>query len=789
MLQRSMLYSQLLTDRIQQQNEEAAQAKPDAKRGKGSKKRARDDTDEDGAAQKRVKADDGTAIAREDIDFEQPKLVTGAKLRDYQLAGRYGGSLNGILADEMGLGKTAQVISFISHLLENGVKKPFLIVCPLSVLHNWGAEFEKFAPTIPACCYYGTRDERAELRRTVLRDHYDEDDAVAEPNAGEEQEQEKEAASSTQTSRKSKGGSKATSNARRKSGKQSAAAAKKTQAKTKEKTGPETTEEMFARVKKAFPVVITTYEIIMRDSKSLGAYDWGYIIVDEGHRLKNMNCKLIQEIKKYSSANRMIITGTPLHNNLAELWSLLNFILPDIFSDLEMFQSWFNFDNVEERMDKTQTSEVVNKLHSILAPFLLRRLKTDVETNLPPKKEYVLYAPLTAKQKELYQAVLDGALREWLISAKSGNSKAADALKKGTPAFSEGRKLRKKGAVDYDQESDDDEYLDKLAAGKKETLDHEKAQARVNETLRKNTVSQVNRMHLKNVTMQLRKVACHPFAFDWPVDHVTREYVVNEELVDASGKMMMLERLLEELFKRGHRVLLFSQFTTMLDIIEDWAVEYKHWDVCRIDGSTAPDARRAQMDRFNGAKEGKDPRLFLLSTRAGGLGINLVSADTVIFYDQDWNPQMDLQAQDRAHRIGQTKPVLIFRLVSQNTIETKIMARASEKRKLEALVIAKGKFKHPGQNNATAADLASSMLRFEEEQVEVVGRGDTILNDEQLDVLLDRSPEVFTSRGKGWSGEGKGADAKAGATFEVFETAQDEGNDALANMLGEESLA
>lgn len=141
-------------------------------------------------------------------------------------------------------------------------------------------------------------------------------------------------------------------------------------------------------------------------------------------------------------------------------------------------------------------------------------------------------------------------------------------------------------------------------------------------------------MHLKNVTMQLRKVACHPFAFDWPIDPVTREYVVNEELVDASGKMMMLERLLEELFKRGHRVLLFSQFTTMLDIIEDWAVEFKRWDICRIDGSTSPDDRRAQMDRFNGANA--EPRLFLLSTRAGGLGINLVSADTVIFYDQDW---------------------------------------------------------------------------------------------------------------------------------------------------------
>jgi len=168
-------------------------------------------------------------------------------------------------------------------------------------------------------------------------------------------------------------------------------------------------------------------------------------------------------------------------------------------------------------------------------------------------------------------------------------------------------------------------------------------------------VKQINNLHLQNTVMQLRKVCSHPFLFDWPADPQTRELVVNDELVNASGKMMVLERLLDELFRRGHKVLVFSQFTTMLDIIEvrsliisrvsliislcakDWATEFKQWPLCRIDGSTPPLERRVEMNRFQGGGNAPDaPRLFLLSTRAGGLGINLTAADTVIFYDQDW---------------------------------------------------------------------------------------------------------------------------------------------------------
>ncbi|KAG6814332.1 hypothetical protein H0H93_012991 [Arthromyces matolae] len=244
----------------------------------------------------------------------------------------------------------------------------------------------------------------------------------------------------------------------------------------------------------------------------------------------------------------------------------------------------------------------------------------------------------------------------------------------------------------------------------------------------------------------------------------------------------------------------------MLDIIEDWATQVMKWKICRIDGSTSPLDRREEMNKFqSGGDAPGAPHLFLLSTRAGGLGINLTAADTVIFYDQDWNPQMDAQAQDRAHRIGQTKPVLIFRLLSAHTIETKIMQRATEKRKLEALVIAKGKFKKPAaaagrSKPETMAEMAAELLRLEGEKIDVVpntaeGKAG-VLPDEDLEVLLDRSPQVFVDRVEGWTSssgktavgkdeDGEMVDGKKTA-FAVYRAPVDQGNDALAKMLGED---
>jgi len=248
--------------------------------------------------------------------------------------------------------------------------------------------------------------------------------------------------------------------------------------------------------------------------------------------------------------------------------------------------------------------------------------------------------------------------------------------------------------------------------------------------------------------------------------------------------------------------------------VQDWATELKGWSICRIDGSTAPMERREQMNRFQQAGDSPGaPVLFLLSTRAGGLGINLTAADTVIFYDQDWNPQMDIQAQDRAHRIGQTKPVLVFRLVTAHTVETKIMHRATEKRKLEALVIAKGmsdssfrfchspsptagKFKLPGQSGGPAksstpsmTELAAELLKLEGEKIDVVTNVSAegkkrVLSDEDMDMLLDRSEAVFTDRKKGWRSE-ETRDGKR-AAFAVYEAPAHAGNDLVAKIMGED---
>ena len=338
----------------------------------------------------------------------------------------------------------------------------------------------------------------------------------------------------------------------------------------------------------------------------------------------------------------------------------------------------FNVPEMQTGLDDSQNAQIITTLHSILKPFLLRRVKADVEFSLPPKKDYLLYAPLTEQQREVYQVVLNGGIRQYLIDGLTTKDKPKESQKVNVD---EDRKLRSrdKNKPVYVVDGDDDEYFKKLESveyyEERRKIEEEKMFELGEQHRRRKaskywsmnlrfffgkltpsvTVNRVNNLHLLNAAIQLRKVCSHPFLFDWPIDPDTGHNIVNEELVNASGKMLVLDRLLTELFRRGHKVLLFSQFTTMLDIIEvryifgfygttrayvfmqDWATEFKGWSLCRIDGSTKPLERREEMGRFQtgGDKPGA-PHLFLLSTRAGGLGINLTAADTVIFYDQDW---------------------------------------------------------------------------------------------------------------------------------------------------------
>ncbi len=425
----------------------------------------------------------------------------------------------------------------------------------------------------------------------------------------------------------------------------------------------------------------------MNDRKYLATYLWKYIVVDEGHRLKNLNCKLIKELKSYQTANRLLLTGTPLQNNLSELWSLLNFLLPDIFDDLESFQSWFDFSTIEAGRDgreflrKEHQESVIKNLHHILKPFLLRRLKIDVEKRLPPKREYLLFAPLTIAQTELYKAILNKDIGTYLegVSHPTGYRKRKASQLENTE---DGSRLlcnehRSSSAQILDHECCDQMKLTQNAVG---ILNRTTGQDR-SESSKLEPVKEPGFKHLKlqNTLMSLRKACNHPYQFDWPVKAGTDEYLVDAEIVTQSGKMMLLRRLLVALFDKGHKVLVFSQFTNMLDIIQAWAEDLMQWPTCRIDGSVAQEIRRKLIDDFNNYDI---CRLFLLSTRSGGLGINLTGADSVILFDSDWNPQQDLQAQDRVHRIGQTKPVIIYRLVSANTVESRILEKAGAKRRL-----------------------------------------------------------------------------------------------------------
>lgn len=384
----------------------------------------------------------------------------------------------------------------------------------------------------------------------------------------------------------------------------------------------------------SFDVCITSYEMILREKSHLKQFAWEYIIIDEAHRIKNEESSLAQVIRLFNSRNRLLITGTPLQNNLHELWALLNFLLPDVFGDAEAFDQWFS------GQDKDQDT-VVQQLHRVLRPFLLRRVKADVEKSLLPKKEVNLYVGMADMQVKWYQKILEKD-----IDAVNG------------------------------------------AGGKKES-----------------------KTRLLNIVMQLRKCCNHPYLFEGA--EPGPPYTTDEHLVYNAGKMLVLDKLLKRLQAQGSRVLIFSQMSRLLDILEDYCV-FRQYKYCRIDGSTAHEDRIAAIDDYN--KLGSEKFIFLLTTRAGGLGINLTSADIVVLYDSDWNPQADLQAMDRAHRIGQTKQVVVYRFVTDNAIEEKVLERAAQKLRLDQLVIQQGRAQTAAKAAANKDELLS-MIQHGAEKV------------------------------------------------------------------------
>ncbi|KAJ5892440.1 SNF2-related protein [Penicillium tannophilum] len=415
-------------------------------------------------------------------------------------------------------------------------------------------------------------------------------------------------------------------------------------------------------VNENFDVCITSYEMILREKSHLKKFAWEYIIIDEAHRIKNEESSLSQIIRLFNSRNRLLITGTPLQNNLHELWALLNFLLPDVFGDSDAFDQWFN--NQESDQDT-----VVQQLHRVLRPFLLRRVKSDVEKSLLPKQEMNLYVPMSEMQIKWYQKILEKD-----IDAVNG------------------------------------------AAGKRES-----------------------KTRLLNIVMQLRKCCNHPYLFEGA--EPGPPYTTDEHLVFNSGKMAILDKLLNRMQADGSRVLIFSQMSRVLDILEDYCV-FREYNYCRIDGTTAHEDRIAAIDDYN--KPGSDKFIFLLTTRAGGLGINLTTADIVVLFDSDWNPQADLQAMDRAHRIGQTKQVKVFRFVTENAIEEKVLERAAQKLRLDQLVIQQGRAQQQSKNAASKDDLLGMIQHGAANVFGPRGAGDGSSNDitqDDFEAILRKGEE------------------------------------------------
>ncbi|PSK75335.1 hypothetical protein CJJ07_004902 [Candidozyma auris] len=709
-------------------------------------------------------------------DVPVPSLLRGT-LRPYQkqglnwLASLYNNDTNGILADEMGLGKTIQTIALLSYLAcEHHIWGPHLIIVPTSVMLNWEMEFKRFAPGFKVLTYYGSPQERA---------------------------------------RKRKGWNKIDT----------------------------------------FHVCITSYQLVVHDHSSFKRRKWRYMILDEAHNIKNFRSNRWKALLNFNTENRLLLTGTPLQNNLMELWSLLYFLMPsskvdqmmpDGFANFEDFQQWFGKpvdkilektgtgeiidDNVTGRLDE-ETKNTVARLHQVLRPYLLRRLKKDVEKQMPGKYEHIVYCRLSKRQRYLYDDFMSRAkTKETLVSGNflsiinclmqlrkvcnhpdlfevrpivtsyaiprnvSHSFKVHDeTVKKLLDVvpydrinysvlnlditkmddlnwFAADGRERLRSSAEIEKEI---KYLDEIIAKGSDVLEPSytdvfqlnkflKLQEQIEHRERLKQILYLNNLRcsrrplygtsildrLKIVYREPRCELLDEMILDIPkraevMKDVVEKYGVvtpsvvaldmKDEIIPVEtqyalragvqnnaisnpfhhaqvklfiafpdkqllqydcGKLQKLAALLQDLIPKGHRALIFTQMTKVLDILEQFLNIHGH-RYMRLDGATKIEDRQLLTEKFN-----RDPRIpvFILSTRSGGLGINLTGADTVIFYDSDWNPAMDKQCQDRCHRIGQSRDVHIYRFVSEATIESNILKKANQKRQLDNVVIQEGEF-------------------------------------------------------------------------------------------------
>ncbi|KAG5860387.1 DNA/RNA helicase [Encephalitozoon hellem] len=608
----------------------------------------------------------------------QPKILR-CTLKEYQIKGLnwlvslYDKGINGILADDMGLGKTVQSISLLAYLYETEeIPGPFLVVTISSTLDNWAQEFSRFLPCFKVCRFSGSPNERKELKKQF----------------------------------------------------------------------------------KNSDVVITTYQTAVSDEKMLKKIKWQYMILDEAQAIKSSMSRRWKTLLSFRARNRLLLTGTPIQNSMQELWALLHFIMPTLFDSLSEFSDWFSKEiETSATMKKTVDEKSLQRLHTILKPFMLRRHKSDVIHELGQKTQIDLYCNLSYRQKVLYKEITRSCSSmemENLLMQLKKVCNHPDLFKKLEPTcglslevndgmgdvVSFGRSkmdikipsLIAKDALEVFRRRERElveriSHLRKIACRNgfwgwylRESLDFKygshvfRSVEEAGRIILKNRESidhgylvKKLRMSIDEEIYHLRRYVCciSPVVAtaprllsneaELPAIELENMYIpLNATIhvpplntfIGDSGKMIVLDELLPRLRAEGHRLLIYFQMTRMIDLIEDYLVR-KGYTYLRLDGSLKASARAEVIRDW----QTSDKFIFLLSTRAGGLGINLTAADTVIFYDSDWNPTADQQAMDRAHRLGQTRDVTVYRLITRGTVEEKVLESANRKDEIQKMVI------------------------------------------------------------------------------------------------------